>query len=122
MDRRAARAGGASGWPLGAARLVWAAVLLAAPGGLIRLAGAAPTPPALAVARVLGARHAVQGLAEVWAWPRWGRAGVLVDSAHGLTAAGLAALDRPWRRVAAADMTMAAGFAWAGWSAWKRLG
>jgi hypothetical protein len=86
----------------------------------MRLAGARPTRPALAVARALGARHAVQGLAEVGGWPRWGRAGVLVDSAHSLSAAGLAALDRRWRRVAAADMTVAAGFAWAGWSAWRR--
>ena len=68
----------------------------------------------MTVARILGARHATQGLVEVATWPKCRRAGSLVDAAHSLTAAGLGARAARWRRVGLADSVVAAAFAFAG--------
>jgi hypothetical protein len=66
------------------------------------------------VARILGARHAIQGTVEVAAWPRWRRVGSTVDAAHSLTAAVLGLSDARRRRIAVADCIVAAAFAFAG--------
>ena len=68
----------------------------------------------MTVARVLGLRHAAQGVVEVATWPRWWRAGWMVDAAHSLTGTGLGVADTNWRRVALTDRGVAAAFALAG--------
>jgi len=92
-------------------RLVWSALLLAVPARVIRAAGGTADPRSVGVARVLGARHALQGTVELLAWPRAHRAGALVDLLHAGTAAGLAALDPARRRVALVDTVGATTFA-----------
>lgn len=100
---------------LGVIRLGWAALLLAAPARVIATFGGPVDPTSVTVARILGARHAAQGLVEVATWPKWRRAGSLVDAAHSATAAALGAGSARWRRVGFADSAVAAGFALAGW-------
>jgi hypothetical protein len=99
---------------LGVIRLAWAAILLAAPATVVDVLGGPVEPTSVAVARILGARHAAQGLVEMAAWPRWRHAGALVDAAHSLTAAGLGVRSPRWRRVAFTDSVVAAAFAFGG--------
>ena len=101
---------------LGWIRLAWAGILLAAPAAVVGVIGGPVNPTSVTVARILGARHAVQGLVEVGAWPRLRRAGALVDAAHSLTAAGLAVSADRWRRVGMTDCVVAGAFAIAGWT------
>ncbi len=99
---------------LGVIRLAWAALLLAAPERVIAAFDGPVDTTSVTVARILGARHAAQGLVEVATWPRCRRAGSLVDAAHSVTAAGFGAMAARWRRVGFADSVVAAGFAFAG--------
>lgn len=97
-------------------RVGYGALMVAAPGPLVRhLAGAEPDHRARVVARVLGARHVVQGVLTV------GRPGPAVlalgaeaDLAHAATALGLAGLDRARRRGALIDAAVAGAYAAAG--------
>lgn len=102
------------GRALGVIRLAWAVTLLAAPAAAVDAMGGHVDTKSVNVARILGARHATQSALEVATWPRWRRAGWMVDGAHSLTAAGLAAADASWRRIALADSVIAAAFAAAG--------
>ena len=68
-------------------------------------------PTSVTVARILGARHAIQGTVEVATWPRWRRSGSFIDAAHSLTAAALGVSDRCWRRLGLTDSVIAAAFA-----------
>ena len=99
---------------VGMVRLAWAATLLVAPSRVIVAVGGSSDSKATTVARVLGIRHAIQGLVEVAAWPRWRRTGSVVDLAHALTGVALAGTDRRWRRVALTDSALATTFAVAG--------
>jgi hypothetical protein len=72
----------------GVVRLAWAATLLASPARVVKAFGSPVDRTSVTVARVLGARHAIQGLVEVAAGPKWSRASAFVDGAHSLTAAG----------------------------------
>lgn len=101
---------------LGVIRLAWAAILLAAPAAVLDAFGGPVDPTSVTVARILGARHATQGLVEVAAGPKWRHAGALVDAAHSLTAAGLGVRAPRWRRVALTDSVVAGAFAFAGWA------
>ena len=92
-------------------RLAWAAALIAVPGRVISATGGTPDERSRKVARILGARHAIQGAVEAVSWPRWHTTGSAVDALHALTAAGLAALDPARRRVAVADTAVASTFA-----------
>ena len=58
-------------------RLAWAVALLAAPAAVVDALGGPVDSTAVTVARILGARHAAQGLVEVPTWPRWRRAGIV---------------------------------------------
>lgn len=101
---------------LGGARLAWAAALLVAPRNVLgALSPGAIDHAAVGVARVLGARHALQGFLELTGRQRWRVAGSLIDGLHGATAVGLAAVDSRWRRAALVDATLAAAFALAPW-------
>ncbi|MGI8492272.1 MAG: hypothetical protein ACR2NJ_05880 [Acidimicrobiales bacterium] len=95
-------------------RLAWAALLLAAPARILDAIGGPVDPTSVTVARILGARHAIQGMVEVATWPQWRRPGSLVDAAHSLTAAGLGVSAARWRRIGLADSVIAAAFAVAG--------
>lgn len=97
-------------------RLAWSVTLLAAPAAVVGAMGGRRDAKSVVVARILGARHAAQSAIELATWPRWRRAGSVVDGAHSLTAAGLGAVDARWRRVAVADSVVAAAFASAGLS------
>lgn len=99
---------------LGVIRLAWAAFLLAVPAAVMDAMGGRADSKSVTVARVLGARHAVQGIVEVATWPRWRHAGSAVDTAHSLTVAGLGIADHRWRRIAVTDSIIAATFALAG--------
>lgn len=92
-------------------RLAWAAALLAAPDAMVRAAGGTADGRSRRVARILGARHAIQGTIELLSWPRWRRSGIAVDGLHATTAAGLALVDDSRRRVAVADTAAATTFA-----------
>ncbi len=107
-------AGSTHGRILAGVRLAWAGALLVDPAALLEAAGGRPDDDAVRVARILGARHAVQGAVELATWPRWRRSGAAVDAAHAATAAALAAADRRWRRLAGLDTVVAAAFAAAG--------
>ena len=96
-------------------RLAWAIALLAAPAAVVDALGGPVDSTGLTVARILGVRHAVQGLFEVATWPRWRRAGSLIDAAHSLTAVGLGIGAPRWRRIGLTDSAIAGGFALAGW-------
>ncbi|MDE3205901.1 MAG: hypothetical protein KGQ66_16965 [Acidobacteriota bacterium] len=96
---------------LGTLRLAWAAALLAAPARAIRLLGGVPDHQSLTVARVLGGRHALQGLVETAGGTNLGRIGAATDCLHGLSGVGLAAVDRRWRRPALSDAALAFGLA-----------
>ena len=96
---------------LAGTRLVWAAAVIGFPNRLIDAAGGSPDRRSRRVARILGARHAIQGSLELASWPRWSRAGIVVDGLHAITAAGLGALDPDRRRVALTDTAIASTFA-----------
>jgi hypothetical protein len=99
---------------LGLVRLGWAAALLTAPSAVIGVIGGRVDSKSVAVARILGARHAAQGALEVATGPRWAHAGSMIDAAHSLTAAGLGVFDNGRRRLAFTDAALAATFAIAG--------
>lgn len=103
-----------AGRVLAVIRLAWSTALLAAPGRLIAALGGQVDSRSVTVARILGARHAIQGIVELATWPKLRRLGSAVDAAHSLTAALLAMRDAPRRRVAITDTVIAAGFASAG--------
>ena len=70
---------------------------------------------ALLTARLLGVRHVVQATTRL-ASPATlvVRLGAAADALHGLSAFGLAIIDRRWRRVALLDAAAATSFAAAG--------
>ena len=111
---------------LGAVRAGWGLVLLAAPGRVLRLAGAPEgrvdggRGGATAVVRVLGCRHVAQGAVAVGCWPGWRRAAVAADVAHATSMVALGAAGRRWRGPALADALVATAFAAAG--AWAGRG
>ncbi|HLI24697.1 MAG TPA: hypothetical protein VKU91_07060 [Acidimicrobiales bacterium] len=97
---------------LASTRAAWGLALLTVPGPLVRWAGGDDTKRARAVGRVLGARHLVQAGLVAAGWPPavW-PLGPAADVAHAATAAGLAVVDRRWRRVGMIDATVATSFA-----------
>lgn len=104
----------------GVVRLGWGSALLIVPGRILRLAGGREDPMSRRVVRLLGARHALQGVAELAWWPRLASVGALADGAHAASAAGLAALDPRWRRPAALDVAVASTFCAIGWRLARR--
>lgn len=96
-----------------AVRTGYGALLLIAPDPVIRLiTGRAADRPTRAMARVLGARHALQGLLSAGApGPMVLALGVEVDLAHVASMMGLAALDQPRRRAGLVDALCAGSFA-----------
>ncbi|HTW08578.1 MAG TPA: hypothetical protein VME46_13760 [Acidimicrobiales bacterium] len=96
-------------------RLAWAGALLAAPDRLVAADGGQTDARSRAVARALGARHALQATVELVSWPRWRRTGVAVDVLHAATGVALAAMDQPRRRVAITDAAIATVFALVGY-------
>lgn len=99
---------------LGIVRVAWGGILLAGPAAVIAALRGPVVSTSVTIARILGARHAVQGLIEI-AWPTRGRVGVLVDVAHSLSAVCLGIGAARWRRVALTDSVIAAAFALAGY-------
>ena len=96
-------------------RIGWGAALIAAPRPLLRGLAHAEAPTdrvAVGVLRVLGVRHLAQAVVEsLGPQPFVRYLGAAVDGLHALTAAGLAVLDRRWRRGALTDTAIAASFA-----------
>jgi hypothetical protein len=99
-----------------------ACVLLLAADRVLKIGGRPPiSAPAIAVARVLGARQLVQSAVTAVA-PTWSVAGLraLVDALHAGTNVGIAAMSPRWRRTALTDALIAAGFAVSGRSCGSR--
>lgn len=81
---------------------------LAWPRLLYRAAtGVPPSPGAVVVMRVLGARHLIQALLLARADRTWHRCGALVDLAHAATMVAAATGDRRWRKPAGIDAALA---------------
>jgi hypothetical protein len=96
--------------PIELLRAAWGAVLLVAPGVVLRLVHAVRIDGrALVIARVLGARQLLQAsLSGIKPSPEMLAAGVCVDAVHSMTAVGLAVVDRHRARVGVADGIVAA--------------
>jgi hypothetical protein len=99
-----------------AAHVVHGGALLLRPAAVAaRVDGGAGDRRAVAVVRVLGARHLAQGSAGLVASsPASSRLGAAVDGLHAASMVGLALLDREHRRAAAASALVALAFALAG--------
>ncbi|KAB1916259.1 hypothetical protein [Micromonospora sp. AMSO31t] len=94
-----------------AARLTWGAVLLLAPGRMLRPVGPTTTG-AVVTLRVLGARHVVQAVMTVRRpTPGVFAVGTVADGLHSITAVALAAADRRQRHAAMTDAAVAAAWA-----------
>ncbi|MBW0010160.1 MAG: hypothetical protein JO063_08585 [Pseudonocardiales bacterium] len=96
-----------------AVRAGYGALLLLAPGPVVRLYTGHPTDrPTRVVARVLGARHLLQGLLSAGApGPTVLVLGVEADIAHVASMLGVAALDPARRRAGLVDAIGAGSFA-----------
>lgn len=105
-------------------RAAWGAALLLAPGPVLRhVHGLTVDRRSTGVARVLGARHLAQAAVAWWApVPLVSAIGVLADSAHALTALGLAVVDPHRRRAGALDAVIASGWAASGVRELRRIG
>jgi hypothetical protein len=98
------------------ARLTWGGLLTTMPGRVLRtLTGRPATRSQVAVLRVLGTRHLLQGGLDL-ARPTRGalRAGAAVDLLHASTCAAAIAFLPAWRRAALVDGPGAMVFAVAG--------
>ena len=97
-------------------RAAYGTALLIWPGPVIQLAtGRHPDRRACQVARVLGARHLAQAaLTTTFPGPQLLAAGAAVDVIHAASMPVLAAVSRPGRRAALADMAIEIMFATAG--------
>src|SRR3954447_20918750 len=95
------------------ARAGWACLLLLVPKRLLAAGSHPPVPaPAVALARVLGARQLLQSAATAVApTARVAGLGAAVDALHVGTDVGLAAVSPRWRRVALIDALVGAGLA-----------
>jgi hypothetical protein len=98
---------------LTAARAGWGGLLILAASRLNWSFGPPSDRRALVVMRVLGLRHLLQA-AVVHQRGRYSRVGALFDLVHGLSMLSLAVLDKPRRKAALLDATVAFGFAAAG--------
>jgi hypothetical protein len=97
-----------SGRGVGLVRLGYGASLLLAPRRMADAYGAPPGRGATRLARVLGTRHVLQGLAE--ATGGTGHLGAAADLAHAGSALAWALLRPRWRRAALLDAAVATGF------------
>lgn len=96
-------------------RVGYGAALIAAPERVLEAVGARADRPGRVVARILGARHVLQGLASGWRpSPEVLAMGVWVDTVHALTAAALAVGDEERRSIALLDAALAGTWAAAG--------
>ncbi|MFC4149960.1 hypothetical protein ACFO0M_27220 [Micromonospora mangrovi] len=103
-------------------RLSWGALLLLAPGRLLRPLGPVGGE-AIVTLRVLGTRHLAQAaLTSAWPTSRGFAAGATVDAVHALAALTLAAVDRRQRRAALANAAVATGWALLGATAARHRG
>jgi hypothetical protein len=110
------RAGGSRRLLVPLARAGYGAVLLCAPGQVIRACtGRAADPRACRVTRVLGIRHLAQAAVTAWApGPEVVTAGAAIDLCHAASMLALAAAGRPLRRAELADALAATTLAVAG--------
>ncbi|WP_139185869.1 hypothetical protein [Sanguibacter gelidistatuariae] len=82
------------------------------PQFLYRVAtGTLPTPGAVLLIRVLGARNLLQALLLARAGRTLRRCGAIVDLTHAGTMVALASGDRRWRKPAGIDAFLASTFA-----------
>lgn len=91
-------------------RVGLALALIARPQRVLRLAGTAVDKRAIAFARLLGARHLVQVSAQALSWNRVLRVCALIDTLHASSMFILAVIDRPRRKVAIIDASLASAF------------
>lgn len=98
-------------------RFVWASILLAVPGAVIRSVGGIDETASRRVVRVLASRHLVQAAIEARLGPAVLRKGAAIDVSHACTGIMFGIADRRWRRPALIDAAIAAGFAGLGWRA-----
>jgi len=116
---------GASGVRLTAfARIVWGALLLAAPRATAeRLGAELASPVERLVARLLGGRHVAQGIVTIrHPKSRWPALGSVVDVLHAGSMAALGAVDPGRAPVALRSAAIATGWAVVGGAAAARAG
>ena len=102
-----------------AVRSGWGALLLVAPGPILRLMGGVDegrTPRRLV--RILGARHIVQAAVEQRFGGTARKLGVGVDVIHAATDIAFGYIDPRWRRAVVTDAAIAATFATIGITNW----
>lgn len=97
-------------------RAAWGAVLLIAPGSVVRMLPEQPTGRRVRdVARLLGLRHLAQAaILRRTRSPGWRRAGVAVDAVHAISMLALARAAPRHRGLALADAAAAGLFTAAG--------
>ncbi|WP_160133699.1 hypothetical protein [Halococcus salsus] len=106
---------------LAVARCVYGALLVVASGPVVgRVAGKRPSR-AVAVGRLLGARHVLQALTVGRTRSEaWENAGVGVDVLHALSMLLFAGYSENYRRLAALDALVAGAWAASAWLAARR--
>jgi hypothetical protein len=101
---------------LAATRLVWGAVLIVAPGAVVRaLSGEHAERSWRWLGLILGARHLVQALFESKRERQPGRTIPVVDGLHGASALSLSLIKPQYRRLGVMDALIAGSFAVWGW-------
>ncbi len=93
------------------ARTIWATILLAVPGRVLRVAGGVDGTGPRRVVRVLGTRHLLEAFLEARGGVAARRLGGAADLLHALSAVGFAVWDGRWRRPASIDAAVELGFA-----------
>ena len=93
-------------------RFAWGSALALCPEPLLRLVGVnGADRRTVVVARVLGGRHLIQGVAECWFGDPARRAGVAIDSLHAMSMVALGLADSGRRRATFVDALAAGTFA-----------
>jgi hypothetical protein len=101
-------------WVVSAVRAGWGGVLLVAPAVVLRAAGGPgfAAPHAVAIARVLGARHVLQAAVTALSpTPAVAALGTATDVLHATGNLVAAVVSPRWRRAATIDAVIAAAFA-----------
>ncbi|EMA38128.1 hypothetical protein [Halococcus hamelinensis] len=106
---------------LAVARCVYGALLVVASGPIVERVTGERSSRAVAVGRLLGARHVLQALTVGRTHTDgWRTAGTCIDALHALSMVFLAGYSATSRRLATFDAVMASAWAASGWLSQRR--